>query len=537
MSERVEKILKRFEHARTKKDTWDTVARDVYKYIYPNHDDFCGSRKNTQGTRTDIDVYDQTAEQALLERRAQLQGDLFPPMEQFVNLEPEAEIKDPRIRRAFDIWAEDAADKVYRAMVRSNFDTEISQALGDCIISTGIMCAFEGDDSCPLVFEAVSPFKVVPEEAADGMIKTVYRSIEMLPRIIDERWPQNGLSSESRQAENMPVDLLEACIFDSTRGIYEHCVIEKKRKEIIFEEEIRSSPWVVFRMDKATDEVMGRGPAYNCLGDIKVLNETKRLLLKNATLSINGMWQADDDGIMNPATITLGPGTIIPKAVGSAGLQPLQPSHNFDVSQLVIQDLQNTITQRIKGPQLPPVTDPTRTAYEIAERRADQLKIELPSSLRLLSECQYPIIMRVLAILMNPRFAASPYFIRPFSADLMGEGQETVLRPKPVSPIAMGQQIARKQTQLSAIAQAMQFDPQTAARLLKTIDFMYDYLKTSGVPEDMMEEPESVKQAMQAEQQQQAQMQQAQMAATAAIEGKKAGFDVEGMVGGFGGAM
>ena len=73
--------------------------------------------------------------------------------------------------------------------------------------------------------------------------------------------------------------------------------------------------------------------------DIKTANKVVELILKHASIAVTGIWQADDDGVLNPATVRLTPGTIIPKAVGSAGLTPLEAPGRFDVSELVLGDL------------------------------------------------------------------------------------------------------------------------------------------------------------------------------------------------------
>ena len=92
------------------------------------------------------------------------------------------------------------------------------------------------------------------------------------------------------------------------------------------------SPFISFRWLKGAGEIYGRSPVMTALPDIKTVNKVVELVLKNASISVTGIWQADDDGVLNPANIQLVPGSIIPKAVGSAGLTPLQAPGRFDVS-------------------------------------------------------------------------------------------------------------------------------------------------------------------------------------------------------------
>ena len=64
-------------------------------------------------------------------------------------------------------------------------------------------------------------------------------------------------------------------------------------------------------------QVYGRSPVMKALPDIKTANKVVELILKNTTIAVASIWQADDDGVLNLANIKLVPGTIIPKAVGS----------------------------------------------------------------------------------------------------------------------------------------------------------------------------------------------------------------------------
>ena len=101
------------------------------------------------------------------------------------------------------------------------------------------------------------------------------------------------------------------------------------------------------------------------LPDIKTANKVVELVLKNASIAVTGIWQADDDGVLNPATIRLIPGSIIPKAVGSAGLKPLDAPGRFDVSDLVLSDLRDRIRRCLLADRLGQVDQPGMTATEV----------------------------------------------------------------------------------------------------------------------------------------------------------------------------
>ncbi len=135
------------------------------------------------------------------------------------------------------------------------------------------------------------------------------------------------------------------------------------------------------------------------LPDIKTVNKVVELILKNASIAVTGIWLADDDGVLNPANIKLIPGSIIPKAVGSAGLTPLQAPGRFDVSQLVLDDLRARIQHALLSDRLGPVTESKMTATEVLERSGEMTRLLGAMFGRLQAELLNPLLSRALAIL------------------------------------------------------------------------------------------------------------------------------------------
>jgi len=121
--------------------------------------------------------------------------------------------------------------------------------------------------------------------------------------------------------------------------------------------------------------------------------------LKNASIACTGIWQAEDDGVLNPATIKLVPGAIIPKAPGSAGLTPLAAPGNFNVSELVLQDLRTRIRGALLADRLAPLETAKMTATEVLERSTQTARLLGATYGRLQSELLTPLVTRCLAIL------------------------------------------------------------------------------------------------------------------------------------------
>ena len=82
---------------------------------------------------------------------------------------------------------------------------------------------------------------------------------------------------------------------------------------------IGSNPFVCFRWSKCAGEVYGRGPLINALSAVKTTNLTIELILENAQMAISGIYQMEDDGVINPDTISISPGFYHTKSYGFRG--------------------------------------------------------------------------------------------------------------------------------------------------------------------------------------------------------------------------
>ena len=191
-------------------------------------------------------------------------------------------------------------------------------------------------------------------------------------------------------------------IYKENEEKYKYCVVLDNPKAVIFEEEYQgegSNPYLVFRWNKASGEVYGRGPIFNAMGAIKTCNLTVELILQNAQMSVSGVYTYEDDGVINPDNIALVPGSLIPVAPGSRGLSAIQSASNFDVAQLVLNDMRQNIKKALYMEALGRPEGTPMTATEVSERMAD-LSRQIGSSFgRLQSEFIHPLLKRIIRIL------------------------------------------------------------------------------------------------------------------------------------------
>jgi hypothetical protein len=205
--------------------------------------------------------------------------------------------------------------------------------------------------------------------------------------------------------ENSPdseIEVSEGVIYDPKSKNYYGVVWVKREERFSWVEDFgESSPWVTGRYTKVAGEVRGRGPAMQCLPDVRSLNKAKEFVLQKAAIDLAGMYTATDDGVMNPYNITISPGIVIP--VGSnntnnPSIQRLDTGANLQLAQFEILELQTAIKVAMFNDLRDP-TGPVRTATEIAIETRELAKRIGSAFGRLQTEMLVPILKRVVNIL------------------------------------------------------------------------------------------------------------------------------------------
>jgi hypothetical protein len=473
----VEEILKRAEKAQRSKDLFESLYRDAYEFALPQRQLYGYYDGNSQGAKKMARVFDSTAINSTQRFANRLQSGIFPPQRKWCRLEPGSDIpldKRQQAQALLDVYME----KMFTVIKQSNFDIAIGEFLLDMAVGTACMMVQPGDDVAPLNFIPVPMFLVSYEEGANGQVDKVYRRMRMKAEAISQQWRDAVFSDHMQQLiDSKPtdeIDLLEATIYDAERGDWCYHVLISSGKEEIVYRRMASSPWVISRYAKVAGEIYGRGPLLTALPDIKTLNKTLELLLKNASLAVAGVYTAADDGVLNPQTVKILPGAIIPVARNGGpqgeSLKPLGRAGDFNVSQIVINDLRQNIKRTLLDESLPPDNMSARSATEVVERMKE-LAQNLGSAFgRLINETMIPLVARILQVMDERGLIDLP---------LKVNGLE--VKVSPVAPLAMAQNMEEINNimQFMQIAATLGQEGQLAVKQGDLIDYIGDKL---GVP-------------------------------------------------------
>ena len=301
---------------------WEEHWRDCYAFAMPQRGaEFGGAGP---GGRRSERLFDGTAADAVEQLAASLLSELTPPWARWVELSPgpdlvvdEAALISPVLDRA--------SATLQSHFDRSNFEFEIHQCYLD-LVTAGTACLMFEEapigEASAFRFTAVPIHDVILQEGATGRLDRIWHRLQLSPEQFTERFGQPPVVSLGSEAPKK-IGVLEA-VRPIQQGYHYIAIREHAEGEddILAEGEFASNPVIGFRWLKAPGESHGRSPVMTVLSDIKTANKVVELILKNATIAVTGIWQADDDSVLNPGTVKLVPGSIIPKAVGSAGLAP-----------------------------------------------------------------------------------------------------------------------------------------------------------------------------------------------------------------------
>lgn len=430
-----EQIRAGFRRAFQSRQAWEAHWRDCYRYALPQRE------AGRQGGRQDDRLFDATAADAVDQLAASLLSELTPPWVRWLELCPGTDV--PAAERADIAPALDQASGVLQSHFdRSNFAVEVHQCFLD-LVTAGTACLLFEEaplgEASAFRFTAVPIHDVVLEEGPAGRLDRTWRKLRLTADQFRTRYgvePPEGAKDEGA----LPIGVLETVqpVADGYRYVAVR-ELPDGDDAVLAEGHFASSPFINFRWMKAPGEGYGRSPVMKALPDIKTANKVVELVLKNASIAVTGIWQADDDGVLNPAAVKLVPGAIIPKAVGSAGLAPLEAPGRFDVSELVLSDLRSRIRHALLVDRLGLVQGPRMTATEVLERAAEMARILGATYGRLQAELLGPLVARGLAILRR----------RGEVGDVRIDGRAIDLRYR--SPLAEAQRRADAQAALQWI--------------------------------------------------------------------------------------
>ncbi len=524
----LERCVQRGSSLTSARTVHENVWKQCYDYTYPlRGDGLQGNRMDAQqGLAKNAQLLDGTATDAVRTLASAIMSGLTPNSTLWALLDVGDETEEEKR------WLYDAAVGIWENIHNSNFDATAFEGLLDAVAAGWFVLYIDEDrEAGGYVFEqwAIAGCYVASSRT-DGRVDTIYRYYQLPAAAVVREFGEDEVSDETRKlARDKPdtlVDLLHVIEprtpfavgalraknlpFASLHG-------EVKAKKLLRESGYHEFPCVVPRWMRIPNSAYGVGPVYDALPDIKELNDTKFMQKAAMELAVAGMWIAEDDGVLNPRTVKVGPRKIlVAKSIDS--MKELKSGADFGVAFTAEDRLQAAIRKTLMADQLQPQDGPAMTATEVHARMNLVRQLLGPVYGRFQAEYLRPLIERCFGLAYRAGALGQP-------PQSLGDRTFSV---KYISPMARAQkleEISAIDAYVGSVLQAAQLDPAAAQEMLDNVDLdaaMRAKGEGMGVPSEVRRKPEDIAKRRQARADAAAQAQQQEQAGEVQVEAAKA---------------
>lgn len=516
-------IVKRLQALKTLRYPHEDVWRDCFEQTYPlrasgfNDERFDASAAQSKKAR----LLDSTGTDSCRILASGLISGLTPANALWFGMTVANETDDEQR------WLDDSSSLLWENIHASNFDAVAYECSLDEVVAGWFAMFIDEDrekgglrfEQWPIssIYCAASkpggaidivyrPYQLSAEQALQDFGDMLSEGAQKLARdkpddkvdFVQAIYPRHGYAEGARLARNLP---------------FASCHVELNAKKLVRESGFHEQPVVVPRWLLIPGSVYAVGPVYDSLPDMHELQELCRMELAAAELAIAGMWIAEDDGVLNPRTVKVGPRKIV-VANSVDSMKPLLTGADFNVSFTKKEELQRQIRRVLMADQLQPQDGPAMTATEV-HTRVNLIRQQLgPIYGRMQAEYLQPLIERCFGLAMR--------------AGIFDPPPESLLNRdytiRYLSPLARAQQLEEVTAieRLNAnVGQIAQVKPEVLD--LIDADEEVRYLgEALGVPAKVLKDKKAVERARQERAQAQQQAQQQAMMQPAIEEGSKA---------------
>jgi hypothetical protein len=523
-------IIKEYERLSGDRSTWESHWQEIAARMLPDHSNAFSQSGGYQqaGEKRNQQIVDSTAAVALQRFSAIMDSLLTPRSQKWHRII--ASNSDLMKVRSVKLWFEDTNDKLFRFRYapRANFASQNQQnftslgAYGTGCLFTDELQGFPGEKG--LRYRNVFLGEVYFDENHQGIVDRAYRVINLTARQARQKWGDQLPEKIMVASDQQPAKMFKFVHCVKPRHDYDPERLDVKGfkfasyyiacddKVVVQEGGYNTFPYSISRYRQSPNEVYGRSPAMDVLPAVKMLNEQKKTLLKQAHRAVDPVLLTADDGIID--SFSLKPGAINAGGVTSDG-RPLVhalPTGRVDVGLEIMQQEQALINDAFLITLFQIMTEtPQMTATEVLERTREKGILLAPTMGRQQSEYLGPLIDRELDVL------SSLGILMPMPGELKeAQGEYRIEYDSEMSRMQRSQEGAGGQRTLELAMQIANVTQDPS--IFDHLDMDKILLETAaihGMPESWKRDPKEVE-AMRAGRSQQAQAQQEIQAAPAA---------------------
>lgn len=349
----LEAVIRRYSAAVQRREWFRSIMQDCYFYAVPNRELFT---QQAPGQQKSMELFDSTAPVAVHEFASRIQSVMVPSWRQWSKLVPGPGLpEEARDDDELTEYLEEQTDIFFGYINHSNFVTKSHEAFEDLAIGTAAITLELDEQQQGFEFSSIPSAYLGLEEGPSGSVETVFRDAKCQVRHLERLYPGTDLPDEWQKLKDgkpeTDVEYVVGSIFDPKTRTYWMVAFASKPKCLLFVRNLgETSPVIVFRWSVIPGETFGRGPVMSALPDIKTLNKVVEFLLRAAALSISPPLTGVTDGVLNPYTAQIVPGTVIPvmsNDQANPSLKPLVNDIRPELAQFVLDDMRTNVRRML----------------------------------------------------------------------------------------------------------------------------------------------------------------------------------------------
>ena len=412
---------KQYEFLKGKRTTWERNWQEIAEYVLPHRSDF--TAKRSKGEERLEMAFEGTAMRSL-KRFASNIHNVFTPMgAEWFRLTTGHPYLDNQ--RHIALWLEDATRIIKHHISRpsSNFHSAIFQYYLEAgAFGTGIVFFEENPGRGPH-FRNFPLSDCVLAAGGEMEIDTVFRVYKQTCKDLISRFdpallPEDILKKAGSEKMLEEVDvihyvapawLMKEQLPPDWMFPYVSVHYLKDKKKVIKFSGYENMPYICARWERSDREIYGRGPTWEILPDMRLINEVEKVYLKGVQKAIAPPMFVPDSGLLDPLDTT--PDAINYYTVGIGGKDTIFPVPNAGKIEYA-QDLNARLVNSIKegyfldilelpGPIAPDGDVMRFSATEVSVRMRNRMPVLGPLLARQESELLDPLIKRTAFILMR----------------------------------------------------------------------------------------------------------------------------------------
>lgn len=406
-------IIRETERMKTERTTYETAWRDIRWLVRPNTVDFNASQ-SPGDVRTDR-IYDGTAMQANNDLANAVHTFIVNPSERNFGIKVmgDRELnRDPAVIR----WCDEVSDIIGSEYLddRTKFTASMQECFLDLAFGNMILNQEWDSDEGHLSFKACPLATSYFTENHNGVVDNLTREMDMTMRQIRPQFPSatwEGIDRETEDKKFCVIHMVQPRadaerIYGREDGYnmpFSSCWVLKDKKMTLHEGGYVSFPYHVGRWSKSDEEMYGRGPAINCLPEIRMLQRMEYTIIRAWEKSVDPPLVMPSDGFLSPFKTKSGSINYCdPSYARDDIVRSLVHEGRLEGAETKTDQKREYIRQCFYAEwvKLAPKKE-RQTAYEISELVEQQLRMMAPMLGRLQGELYVPCIQRSFELLQR----------------------------------------------------------------------------------------------------------------------------------------